>query len=88
MLPPTTSERVCRNAEKMLTRLAQDESSGAGEVVLTRSEDPLSELVEAAREADLVVLGLRRTARRRTFGELTLQLAIETSSPLILISRR
>jgi hypothetical protein len=46
-------------------------------------------LVRASKEADLVVLGLKRLAhRRRTFGELTLRLATETSSPLILISRR
>ncbi len=56
---------------------------------LLPSDDALREIARAAEAVDLVVLGLRRVARRRrTFGELTLRLAAETSSPLILISRR
>ncbi len=89
VLPETVSERDYRQAEKGLTRLAHDEVSGPAEVALVRSGDALGELVRASREVDLVVLGLQRLARRRrTFGELTLRLATETSSPLILISRR
>ncbi len=89
VLPEDASERDYREADRGLTFLAQDESSGAFEVRLIRSGNALGELVEAAKTADLVVLGLQRLARRRrTFGELTLRLATETSCPLILISRR
>ena len=58
-------------------------------MVLKRGRDVQGELVRACREADLVILGLQRLAqRKRTFGELTLRLATETSTPLILISRQ
>jgi amino acid transporter len=89
VLPENASERLWRQAEAGLARLAQDESAGHGEVVLERSDNPLGVLVEASKNFDLVVVGLQRLAhRRRTFGELTLRLATETSTPLILISRR
>ncbi len=89
VLPKSASERDCREAERGLSRLARDESSGEVEVLLTRSSDALGELVRASKKADLVVLGLQRLARhRRTFGELTLRLATETAGPLILISQK
>jgi len=89
VLPASASEREHRAAEKGLARLAHDEASGDVEALLVRADDTLGALVEASRQADLVVLGLQRLAqRRRTFGELTLRLATETSCPLILISRR
>ena len=83
------TEREYREAEKELALLATDEASGAAETRLERSADALGELIRASAQADLVVLGLQRLARRRrTFGELTIRLATETRSPLILISRR
>jgi APA family basic amino acid/polyamine antiporter len=89
VLPKNASERDYRVAERALAVLAQDESSGAAEVLLVRSGNALGELVQASAKADLIVLGLQRLAdRRRTFGEITIRLASETSSPLILISRR
>ncbi len=89
VISEAASDRDQREAEKELERLANDESFGQAEVELRRSADALSELIRASAEADLVVLGLQRLARRRrTFGELTIRLATETSSPLILISRR
>lgn len=89
VLPQDAPKTVYREAEKGLARLAHDESAGEKEVKLIRSEDALDELVQASEGADLVVLGLQRLKRRRrTFGELTLRLATETSTPLILISRR
>lgn len=89
VLPEDASRQEFREAEKRLVTLSQDESSGEGEIVLERSGDPLGMLIRAASEAELVVLGLKRLGhRRRTFGEITLRLATETTSPLILISRR
>lgn len=75
-------------ARKRLERLAQDEVSGGAEVEIVRG-DVFDELVRAAAEADLVVLGLpRRSRTRKLFGEMTVRLAGETSGPLLLISRR
>ena len=89
VLPETASQREEREAERELSHLAHDESSREAGIVLRRSSDALAELIAASRDTDLVVLGLQRLARRRrTFGELTLRLATETSTPLILISRR
>jgi len=89
VLAETATDRVHRQAERQLSLLAEDESPGAYAVRLIRSADPLSALIEASADADLVVVGLQRLVRRkRTFGELTLRLATETASPLILISRR
>ena len=89
VLSESASAQDHRRAEKELAHLAHDETSGEVEVLLIRSEDALGELVRASRKVDLVVLGLQRIARRRrTFGELTLRLATETSNPMILISRR
>ena len=88
VLPESASERERHEAEKGLARLAQNESSGNGEVLLERSDDALGVLVQASKEADLLVVGLQRLAqRRRTFGEVTLHLATETSAPLVFISR-
>ncbi len=89
VLPENVSSRDYGEAERRLSLLAHDESSRQAQVRLARSGDALAELVAASEKADLVVVGLQRlTNRRRTFGELTLRLATETSSPLILISQR
>jgi amino acid transporter len=89
VLPAGVTERQYRQAERSLWLLVQDEVAGEAEVRLIRSDDPLEALVHASQEADLVILGLRRLGyRKRTFGKLTLRIATESSSPLILISRR
>ena len=89
VLSETASERDRRAAEEGLVRLARDETGSAAEVALRRSDDALAELIEISGDFDLVVVGLRRLARRqRTFGELSLRLATEVATPLILISRR
>ncbi len=89
VLHENASAREREEAEKGLSRLAQDEASGDAEVLFKHADDALGELVRACQQTDLVILGLQRLAnRQRTFGELTLRLATETSTPLILISRR
>ncbi len=89
VLGETASERESAGAQRGLSHLALDEAPGAAEVRITRAADAVQELVKACRETDLVILGLQRLAqRRRRFGELTLRLATETTTPLILISRR
>ena len=88
VLPEEASERHYRAAEEGLSRLAHDAVAGEVEVILVRSRDALTELVEASTRVDLVVLGLQRLRRRRTFGTLSLRLATESPTPLILISRR
>jgi nucleotide-binding universal stress UspA family protein len=89
VLAEGASQREHDEARKGLVRMAQDEASGHAEVVLSRAADASLALVRACQGADLVVLGLQRLAnRRRVFGDLTLRLATETSTPLILISQR
>ena len=89
LLAESAGERELRTAEDRLHRLAHDEAAGQAEVQLLRSGAVLEDLVAATARADLVVVGLRRQARRRhVFGELSLRLATESSSPLILISQR
>ena len=89
VLPADASDRDRRSAEEGLALLARDETGDEAEVELRRSSDALGELTRISGEFDLVVVGLRRLARRqRTFGELSLRLATEVPTPLILISRR
>jgi basic amino acid/polyamine antiporter, APA family len=88
VLPEHTSQVEFDRALKNLNKLANDEVPGVPKVKIVLNNNVMKEITNNAGESDLVILGLQRAARRRkTFGELSLQIARETSCPLIMISR-
>jgi nucleotide-binding universal stress UspA family protein len=78
-----------RSATRQLTVLAYDLCPAAYDVKVVRSQNAIDTLSEYSAQSDLVILGVRRFGRRaKLFGDLTLQLARRTPTPLILICRR
>jgi APA family basic amino acid/polyamine antiporter len=88
VLPENTSQEESDRALKNLDKLANDEVPGVPKVKIALNNNVIKEITKNAAESDLVIVGLQRLARRRKkFGKLTLQIARETSCPLIMISR-
>ncbi|RMH23157.1 MAG: amino acid permease [Acidobacteria bacterium] len=82
------AERLAR-ARRELEAQAQDEAARGARIELVTAGDVAGAVVERAEDCDLVILGLRRLARRRrVFGDLVLDLARRTDCGLLLIARR
>jgi len=78
-----------RSAAAELRRLADDEAPGVSNPVITLRDDVVGEVVGRAETADLLVVGLQRLGRRhKVFGERVLEIADNTTCPLLMISRR
>lgn len=89
IFPEEAPQEVCDRAEKEFQDLAQDEAPGHAQVRILRSRSVPDTLVREAAGFDLLILGLqRKSARRKSFGGLTLQVTRETACPLLMISRR
>jgi nucleotide-binding universal stress UspA family protein len=88
-LPRGTSPELRRRAEQEIRALARDEAEGAYQLVVEEADDPLQLILQYAGDVDLIVMGLRRDRRgRRSFGALTLGVARECETPLVLIGGR
>lgn len=88
VLPEHTSQQEFDSTLKELDKLANDEVPGVPRVKVVLNNDVLKEITKNAADNDLAILGLQRLARRRKkFGKLALQIARETTCPLIMISR-
>jgi basic amino acid/polyamine antiporter, APA family len=89
ILPEDASDQVYERDRSHLLVIARDEAPAASETSLIRSADAAAEIIRAATETDLVVLGLQRLGpRQKVFGDFTLRIARETRCPLIMVSRR
>ena len=78
----------CQSLLLGLSNLDEDFTEKNLEELLSSVDSDMKEITNNAAESDLVIIGLQRLARRRKkFGKLTLQIARETSCPLIMISR-
>ena len=89
VLPAATDPNTSRRAEAELRRLANDEAPGSGTVVVTLNDDVVAEVARRSADCDLLVLGLRRGARKkRVFGEVMVEIAQSTACPLLMISHR
>jgi len=89
VMPETTEAATERAARRELRRLAHDEAPGVSTVAVTLRDDVVGEVVARAAEADILILGMQRLARRRkVFGETVLGIAERTTCPLLMISRR
>ncbi len=79
---------TCTRARRDLARIARDEAPGRSRVKVVAQENVAEVIIQHATETDLVILGVERTRRRQPgFGEMTLRIARESSSPILIISR-
>jgi amino acid transporter/nucleotide-binding universal stress UspA family protein len=89
VLPAATGPAAERSAAAELRKLAADEAPGASNLVVTLSDDIVAEVVGRADASDLLVVGLQRLGRRhKVFGERALEIADNTTCPLLMISSR
>lgn len=79
------SEDEIREAEYGLAKLA--DTMGSPNTELRIAEDVVAEVLLAAADADLVLLGLRREGRRRLFSEVSLRIAGATPGATLMLSR-
>ncbi len=86
VLPPDAPDERVRNAQAYLHELGELVDAPA-QVQLMRSEDVASALVEASREADLLILGASEQARvgRTLFGDLTDRVAARTDASVLIV---
>ena len=88
VLPAAVDATEFRRAKRDLDRMAHDNVFGSSEQVVIKSDDPV-DVISAAAEGQLVILGVQRIGpRRKLFGQFTRKIANQTDSPLIVISRR
>ena len=72
-----------------LERLARDEVGDGAHAELVVGDDVVGQVARRAEDADLLVLGLHRSGRRRAvFSTLVLDIARATTCPLVMISHR
>jgi len=89
VVPENTPDNRFRTVTRHLRQFARDLYEGEGDTQLVRSDQPLDVIVDAARECDLLVLGVQRTSRRRMlFGPFIFSLARRTSCPIVVVCRR
>ncbi len=88
VLPAAVDATELRRAKRDLDRMAHDNVFGSSEQVVIKSDDPV-DVISAAAEGHLVILGVQRIGpRRKLFGQFTRKISNQTDSPLIVISRR
>lgn len=86
--PTDASDQEIASAKKTLERLAQDQTHGTSVLEVVRSDDPTATILQTAASADLLILGLQRSADgKRTFGALPLAVARRAPCATMLISR-
>ena len=87
MLPEHTSAEVCAKKEKDLKRFAGRIIPGKTNTLVLPEANVPEKLTELTHDFDLVVMGLGKPGpNSRAFGSITLKLAQETGTALILIS--
>ncbi|GAA4449477.1 amino acid permease [Novipirellula rosea] len=88
VMPNDTADDSIGRAKRDLRHLAHDLCSQSSVKVVT-SNKPLETIAEQASEADVLILGVQRVARReKLFGNFICELANRTDCPIILISSR
>ncbi|MFC1849732.1 amino acid permease [candidate division CSSED10-310 bacterium] len=76
-------------AERELSHLAHDEVPGKYTVKVAQSNNVTEEIIRAAENCDLLILGLQRLRRhQKVFGDVTLRIVHGTTCAIIMISRR
>ena len=89
VLPENASRRIQDGAQQELDRIARDKVPGHACIEVILGDDYVSEISRRAAESDLILLGMRRLSRRRkTFGDLVLQVARNQSCAVMMISQQ
>ena len=89
VLPEHSSPRSVEKARKWLHSMVQDELAGDGSIEVICSNQSAESIIDRAKDADLLVLGLQRFARqKKLFGDVVLHIARQTSCGLVLINRK
>ncbi len=89
VLPQGRPAQELARARRELARIADREAPGRSRIEVVEADDVVPAILEHAAEADMVILGVERANRRqRAFGQITLRIARETSTPVLIISCR
>lgn len=89
ILSQDAPDSACTRARRALAAIARDEAPGYSRVKVVRSNEPGRVITEHAAESDLVILGVQRlSSRKKAFGHISLNIARETTCPILLISHR
>lgn len=89
ILPESTEWQELERARDDLFNLAQDQVLGSNyKVRVIAHDNPAGEIIQQSKDADLLILGLRRIGKKSAFGDLALSIARNSNCPLILISHR
>ncbi len=89
VVPEDASESVMRARRSDIRHLADMKIPVRPIVTVVRSADPTAAILAAAREADLVILGVRQVGwGRKVFGPLALRVATESPTATILVSHK
>lgn len=89
VLPAQTAAKERSLDEQAIRRTAHLLCPGGCQVDVVCAPDPISVVANAASRSDLVIMGVQRVSRRRKlFGQFALQVALRTTQPLLLVSRR
>lgn len=88
VIPSDAPESERRKAKRELQRLAGINYSGVCQCDVVVNDDAIAAVVEASKEACLMILGVQRIGKKKLFGRFTRQVSGQTECPLIVISRR
>ncbi|MGM0744606.1 MAG: amino acid permease [Bacteroidota bacterium] len=89
ILPSDTAAEIIKKNHQRLTRFASRIIPGKVEVEVIPNDDVIHELVSQSNQHDLVIMGLGKpTAKEKAFGKVALELAENTDSALIFISKK
>lgn len=89
VIPTNAPEPERRKAARELKHLAGINFSGACQCDVIASDEPIKSIVEASKDAGLMILGVQRIGpRKKLFGSFTRQVAKQSGCPLVVISRR
>ena len=89
ILPSDTAEEIIKKNHQRLTRFASRIIPGKVEVEVIPSDDVINELVTQSNQHDLVIMGLGKpTAKEKAFGKVAMELAENSDSALIFISKK
>ncbi|MCA8918318.1 MAG: amino acid permease [Planctomycetes bacterium] len=85
----SVSDPEAMKIEEELERVAMGEAPGFGRVRIIRSNNAISEVISQCEDADLTIIGVQRMGKRKKhFGRFAMRVVQETTSAVMLISRR
>lgn len=89
IVPEDTNEIRHRAASRHLNRLAHDLCDHYKSADVVRSDDAIATVVEAAKDCDLLVLGVQRMGKgKKLFGKFVLDIARQVDCPIAVVYRR